>query len=160
MVDRNQAAKQKAQAQFAAAQQRKAFQAALAAGQTGAYDKEKTKIEAGHLVVWGMPDDIFYWHVKSCDPALDLPQAAMRITLEITIPLVVQPGIRMGNMLVVGSQKESPGALARDELGEGIGDKEPAKTGEPPADESQPRGAPEEQTDGADGTDKPSVTLD
>ena len=173
-MDRNAKAKQKAQAEFAQAQMRKQFLSQLASGETGTYDKERTKLEAGHLVVWNQPPEIFYWLVKDVSPALDLPQPAIRVTLTITVPLVLQPGVRMGNMLVVGKQGEQdPGVLARDSIEgdnaateerrsiqhEDQGDTEPATTGEPPADESSPRGTPEEPADGAAGTDKPKPTI-
>ncbi len=133
MVDRNRVAKEQAQAQFAQAQLRKRFMADLASGATGAYDKEKTRLEAGQLVVWNPPPDIFYWLIKDVGPALDLPQPALRVTLTITVPLVLPPGQRMGNILVIGKQDaEEPAALARDTLAGDTSDEKPA--GEGPAD--------------------------
>ncbi len=159
-MDRNQRAKQQAQAKFAQTQQRSQFLSQLASGETGAYDKERTKLEKGHLVVWNPPPEIFYWLIKDVGPALDLPQPAIRVTLTITVPLVLQPGVRMGNMLVVGKQGEQdPGALARDTFEGDQGDTTEERSSiahKDQGDGAQPRGTPEEQSDGADAIDKPT----
>ncbi len=141
MVDRNRIAKEQAQAQFAQAQLRKRFMADLASGATGAYDKEKTRLEAGQLVVWNPPPDIFYWLIKDVGPALDLPQPALRVTLTITVPLVLPPGQRMGNILVVGKQDaQEPAELAKDTLAGDPSDEQP--TGEEPTDGAAPPDTP------------------
>ena len=118
MVDRNRQAKEQAQQQFHATQQRKQFLAALASGATGAYDKEKTRLQVGQLVIWQPPPDILYWLIKDVGPALELPQPALRATLTITVPVNLPPGQRMGNLLVIGKQGgQDPAALARDTIG-------------------------------------------
>lgn len=133
--DRNRAAKD----QFLQARQRKEFIAQVASGQTGAYDKERTRLETGQLVIWHPPPDILYWLIKDVGAALDLPHPALRVTLTITVPIILPPGQRMGNILVVGKQEDQdPKALARDTI---AGDKE------------------EEPADGRDAT-KPDGTAD
>lgn len=128
MVDRNRQAKEQAQAQFAQAQLRKRFLGDLASGVTGAYDKEKTRLEAGQLVVWSPPPDILYWLIKDVGPALDLPHPALRVTLTITVPVILPPGQRMGNMLVVGTQDAQESAeLAKDTLAGDTSDEQPAE---------------------------------
>ena len=91
MGDRNRQAKEHAQAQFAQAQLRKRFMADLASGATGAYDKDRKRLEAGHLVFWE-PPPFLYWLVEDVGPALDQAAPAMRIQLTIRVPLIVRPG--------------------------------------------------------------------
>ena len=146
MVDRNQAARERQQQQFQAAQQRKQFIEAVAAGATGALDKEKNLLKPQHICVWNPPkEEILYWLVQDVGPALDQPGPAMRVTLTITVPVIVQPGKRMGNMLVIGEQgKQNPAALARDVIA--VPDDVPGQP--PPATEPEP--PPEDPADGRD----------
>ena len=155
--DRNRAAKD----EFLQAQGRKQFLAQVASGQTGAYDKERTRLETGQLVIWNPPPDILYWLIKDVGPALDLPHPALRVTLTITVPIILPPGQRMGNILVVGKQEDQdPKALARDTIaGDHQDDQKPEGPGEPPAGESPPR-APERPADGRDATHDPGDITD
>lgn len=128
-VDRNQRAREQAQAEFAQARLRKQFIADLASGVTGAYDKDRTRLEAGHLVVWQPPPDILRWLVTDVGPALDIPQPALRVTLTITVPIILPPGQRMGNLLVVGkAEDQDPEALAKDTIAGANGDEKVSET--------------------------------
>ncbi len=109
MVDRNRVAKEQVQAQFAQAQMRKRFMADLASGATGAYDKDRKRLEAGHLVYWE-PPPFLYWLVEDVGPALEQAGPAMRIKLTITVPLIVRPGEPVMNMVVQGRQGKPPAA--------------------------------------------------
>ena len=131
--DRNRAAKE----EFLLAQQRKQFLTQVASGQTGAYDKERTRLETGQLVIWHPPPDILYWLIKDVGAALDLPHPALRVTLTITVPVILPPGQRMGNLLVIGKQEgQDPKALARDTIaGDQQHDQKPEGSREPPAGE-------------------------
>ncbi len=117
-MDRNQRAKQ----QFAEAQQRRVFIQQVASGETCAYDKDRKRLEAGHLVFWE-PPPFLYWLVKDVGPALDQPGPAMRITLTITVPLLVRPGDPVMNMVVQGRQEKpsADGDGASKESGDGAG---------------------------------------
>ena len=108
-MDRNQRAKQK----FAEAQQRRTFIQQVASGETGAYDKDRKRLEAGHLVFWE-PPPFLYWLVEDVGPALDQAGPAMRVKLTITVPLIVRPGEPIMNMVLRGQQKKLPAEEAMD----------------------------------------------
>lgn len=106
-MDRNQRAKER----LKEAQIRRNFMQAYSSGQARALDKTGTAIAAGQLVIWQPPPEIFYWKVVDEGPALDVPQPAVKVMLTISVPLLLQPGMRMGNLLIVGRHDEVAGEV-------------------------------------------------
>lgn len=106
-MDRNKTAVGNFEQQQALKRAREQFNQAIQAGQAAIYDNIGCRIEPGQLVMFAPPPNVWRWLVADVQPILDprLPPGLLTLTLQVVVPMQVQMGTKVGNLLVVGEQE-------------------------------------------------------
>jgi hypothetical protein len=92
---------------------REQFMQAVQAGQAALFDAVGHRLAPGQLVIFTPPPNVWRWLIADVVPVVDpnVPPGVMRVMLKLDVPLNVQAGQQISNMLVVGEQEQEQAQL-------------------------------------------------